>query len=68
MEFTTAVGNALTFVQGNPDAGTPIRRELRGWLVRRFPYTVVYREEEDRLFVLAVAPHRRHPGYWLKRV
>lgn len=67
-EFIAAVENALKFVQGNPDAGTPRGKEVPGWLVRRFPYTVIYREEEDRLFVLAIAPHRRHPGYSLERV
>ena len=67
-EFTAGVESALKFVRLNPDAGTPRGTEVRGWLVRRFPYTVIYREEEDRLFVLAIAPHRRHPGYWLGRV
>ncbi|HEY0154436.1 MAG TPA: type II toxin-antitoxin system RelE/ParE family toxin [Longimicrobium sp.] len=67
-EFVAAVKSALSFVQLNPDAGTPRGKEVRGWLVRRFPYTVIYREEDNRLFVLAIAAHRRHPGYWLERV
>ena len=66
-EFTGAVEQALAFVQENPEAGTPVRGALRGWLVRRFPYTVIYREEEDRIYVLALAPHRRRPGYWRRR-
>ncbi len=66
-EFTDAVDGALTFVRENPAAGTPIRGAIRRWLVRRFPYSVIYREESDRIYVLAVAPHRRRPGYWRDR-
>lgn len=66
-EFADAVYAALTFVRGNPDAGTPLRGAIRRWLVRRFPYSVIYREEQDRIYVLAVAPHRRRPGYWHER-
>lgn len=67
-EFTEAVDQALSFVRSNPDAGTPVRGALRSWLVRRFPYSVIYREEENRIYVLALAPHRRRPDYWRERV
>lgn len=67
-QFVAAVESALHFVQENPGAGTPRGSDVRGWRVRRFRYTVIYRDEADRLFVLAIAPYRRHPGYWLERV
>jgi len=37
-------------------------------LVKGFPFSVVYRASEIELLVVAVAPHRRRPGYWLQRV
>ena len=34
----------------------------------RFPYLVVYRDDETRtLVVVAVAHEKRKPGYWRKR-
>lgn len=33
-----------------------------------FPFTVIYRESFGVIQVLAVAHHRRHPEYWLRRV
>lgn len=36
-------------------------------LLRRFPYTVVYEIDHSVAFVLAVAHHRRAPGYWQHR-
>jgi plasmid stabilization system protein ParE len=33
----------------------------------RFPYLVVYRDEPERILVVAVAHAKRKPGYWRKR-
>lgn len=33
----------------------------------RFPYLIVYREEPERVLVVAVAHTKRRPGYWKKR-
>lgn len=67
VEFTNAVDDGLVFVRENPEAGTPIRGALRSWVVRRFPYSLIYREEADRIYILALAPQRRRPEYWRKR-
>ncbi|HEU0080001.1 MAG TPA: type II toxin-antitoxin system RelE/ParE family toxin [Longimicrobiaceae bacterium] len=67
LEFTGAVEEALSFVREHTEAGTPVRGVLRGWLVRRFPYRVICREEESRIYVLAIAHHRRKPSYWHRR-
>jgi toxin ParE1/3/4 len=67
-EFAIAVEVAVDFVRANPDAGTPLRSELRRWLVRRFPYAIIYREEPERVYILAIAHHRRKPEYWQDRM
>jgi plasmid stabilization system protein ParE len=41
---------------------------VRKRLVRKFPYAIPYLPDEDVAFVLAVAHHRRRPGYWLPRL
>lgn len=35
-------------------------------LVKHFPYSVVYELQDAQVTVLAVAHHRRRPGYWRK--
>lgn len=37
-------------------------------LVRGFPFSIVYRPSTQELLVVAVAPHRKRPGYWIERV
>lgn len=48
----------------------PIEKEHDTRLIRmnRFPYKVYYREASGSIQVLAVAHHRRKPGYWWSRL
>jgi plasmid stabilization system protein ParE len=39
----------------------------RRLLLRRFPYGVVYRVSGQGVLIVAVAHHRRRPGYWRAR-
>ena len=36
-------------------------------MLKRFPFSVVYENQTDRIFVLAVAHSRRREGYWQER-
>ena len=46
----------------------PPRLGARGYMLKRFPYDIVYRLVGDgELEVVAVAHHKRRPGYWAKR-
>jgi toxin ParE1/3/4 len=51
---------------------TPVRWPIhvhgtRRFLLRRFPYGVVYRELGETIQIVAVAHGRRRPGYWKER-
>jgi len=40
--------------------------EIRRCLLPKYPYGVLYEVIEDTVFVIAVAPLKRAPGYWKK--
>ena len=42
--------------------------DIRRIRMRKFPFTVFYREVSGIIQVLAVAHHRRRPQYWLGRL
>jgi plasmid stabilization system protein ParE len=44
------------------------RLGVRRQRVDGFPYSVVYLETPSAIHVLAVAPGKREPGYWRKRL
>jgi len=42
--------------------------DIRLIRLSRFPFTVLFRESEGTVQVLAVAHHHRRPSYWLSRL
>jgi len=38
------------------------------YLMRRFPYVVVFRSTNDRIEIIAIAHGQQRPGYWASRV
>ena len=41
--------------------------DIRRSRMKRFPFTVIYREFSDSIQILALAHNRRRPQYWLGR-
>ena len=63
-----AIAAAQFKIQNNPQLGTPHRRGTRKWRVLKFPYRIVYREEADRILVVAIAHDKRRENYWDHRL
>ena len=42
--------------------------DIRQQVMKKFPFTVLYRETSGNVQVLAIAHHRRRPDYWSGRV
>jgi toxin ParE1/3/4 len=58
-----ATARALTF----PLSGSPSAPNIRRVIVKDFPFSIVYRPEEEGIMVFAVAHHARLPEYWRSR-
>ena len=48
----------------HPDALGAGRRR---YLMKHFPYSLVYTVSSEEIRILAVAHHSRRPGYWASR-
>jgi plasmid stabilization system protein ParE len=66
--FLTAVEEAAEKVQANPEAFQLVGDEIRHKLIQRFPYSLLYVIEPDRIRIIAVAHQKRRPGYWSHRL
>ncbi len=42
--------------------------EIRRSLIRRFPYEILYAEEDKEIFIVAVMHLHRDPEYWKHRI
>lgn len=65
--FSEELDAAVARIQSNPECGATYLHGTRCYLLRRFPYLVVYRPTEGAVQVIAVAHGRRRPGYWKSR-
>jgi hypothetical protein len=66
--FLRAIQRAEGRISDDPLVFPILRDGIRKCPVRRFPFNVLFRVDAERVFVVAVAHHRRRPGYWLHRL
>ena len=70
--FLSAVTGAARDVSQHPERypreeASGNLREFRRFVLDDFPFSLIYEVKIDELIILAVAHHRRHPGYWRRR-
>lgn len=67
-EFVNEVEKTFRRIQKMSRTGTPLANGFRRMRVERFPFWVIYREEKDRIWIIAIEHGRRRPGYWARRM
>ena len=65
--FREELHHAMDAIASSPDAWPTYVHATRRYLLRRFPFMVVYRVTPEEIQVVAVAHARRRPGYWKER-
>ena len=64
-EFRAAVFDAIDSITESPLSRPADGEGNRHRVLHRFPYSVFYEVAEPVVTILAVAHHRRKPGYWV---
>jgi hypothetical protein len=67
-QFRIRLTSALNSIPKFPERFPCIYGEFRSARVKKFPYKVIFRIEQDQLFVIALAHDKRDPDYWKDRV
>ncbi len=52
--FEQAVADAVRSAVAHPERGAPKAKNTRRWLVKGFPFGVIYRENEAEVLIVAV--------------
>ena len=65
--FDKAIQSAAKRAAEFPDLGSPYFHGTRRVFPKKFNFSVVYMTHEQEVFILAIAPFRRKPGYWRLR-
>ena len=66
-DFAVEVYSAIERTMAYPKAWPIIEEDIRRSLVRRFPYGILYAEEDEELFIVAAMHLHRDPDYWKHR-
>lgn len=71
--FATAVETAYRRLLEGRAVGTPhpfvrYRRPIKRLILERYPFAVVFYQEDAEVFVVAIEALRRRPGYWRARL
>ncbi|MBI4586708.1 MAG: type II toxin-antitoxin system RelE/ParE family toxin [Planctomycetes bacterium] len=65
--LVTELDSAIEAIAEQPTRWPRYLHGTRRYLLRRFPYAVVYREKPGSVLVVAFAHCSRRPGYWKGR-
>jgi plasmid stabilization system protein ParE len=65
--FSIELDEAEAAILERPEAWPQGPEGTRRFLLRRLPFSVVYRVEPSRIIIVAIAHARRRPGYWRTR-
>ena len=69
LKFDAEVDRALTQIAQTPKRWTAGPHHTRKFLLRHFPFTLIYREvASGEVQVIAVAHTSRRPGFWKDRL
>ena len=66
-QFDEQIKHSLLRIQQYPQAWPLERKEIRRYIVHKFPYKILYSIQDDKIVVLAFAHLHRQPDYWIDR-
>jgi plasmid stabilization system protein ParE len=69
-EFLSAVRDAVQLITLNSKVwqASEHGRDVRRFVMDRFPFAIVYTELGDEILIIAISHASREPGYWRTRL
>lgn len=68
VDFITEAESAVLSISKAPATWPVIEGKMRRYLLKRFPFGILYFAETEKIVIVAVAHLRRRPGYWKERL
>jgi toxin ParE1/3/4 len=66
--FGDELQDAGKAIHKSPEFWSHYLHGTRRYLMKRYPFVIVYRVSKERIEIVAVAHGRRRPGYWKRRL
>ena len=68
LNFLSELDRAVQVITTYPLLAAEIEPDIRRFLFRRFPYSLIYGIDEGTIVVIAMAHDHRDPRYWAERI
>ena len=66
--FEIELDSALNLIAKNPGTWPQYLHQTQKFVLRHYPFNLVFRNSSERIEIIAVAHQRRKPGYWKDRL
>jgi len=66
-DFLNELETAYNAIQELPTTWPLFQHGFRRYLLSRFPFSIIYKEHLEFIYIVAVMHNSRKPGYWVKR-
>ncbi len=66
--FYAEMDSVIGAIRAHPDLYRVFDPPVRRHFGRTFPYAILYLDQSDRVWILAVAGFKQRPGYWRERL
>ncbi|MCK4843298.1 MAG: type II toxin-antitoxin system RelE/ParE family toxin [Methylococcales bacterium] len=66
-DFLSELETAYQTIIQLPDTWPMFQKGFRRFLLRKFPFSIIYRLNGKTIFIVAIMHNSRKPNYWLKR-
>ena len=67
IEFVMEIQKGIEMISNYPDSWQQLSVSTRRYLIKRFPFGIIYLSYKDTLYIIAIMHLNRKPGYWKKR-
>ncbi|MBC8180788.1 type II toxin-antitoxin system RelE/ParE family toxin [candidate division KSB1 bacterium] len=68
LEFMLEVKAAESKIIDNPESWASYEQGTRRYIMKRFPYSIIYLLTAEKIQIVAVAHSKRRPEYWKNRI
>ncbi len=67
IRFREEIKRSLRIIKKMPKIGSPESENVRRYILHKFPCKILYSNEKDHIYIVAIAHMHREPKYWTNR-
>jgi len=68
LQFISELEQSFDAISYAPSTWSTFEHGLKRYILARFPFSVIYKEKDEEVYILAVMHNSRNPEYWKERV